>query len=53
MQYYLQGLTTPLAVSTYRALPDEVRPALPSSEALANLVRTTQREIAAEPPQGS
>ena len=50
VQYYLQGLTTPLAVSTYRALPDEVRPALPSSETLADLVRTAQREIAAEPP---
>ena len=49
VQYYLQGLTNPLAVSTYRALPDEVRPALPSSETLAELVRTTQREIAAEP----
>ena len=48
VQYYLQGLTTPLAVSTYRSLPDEVRPALPSSEALADLVRTTQREIATE-----
>jgi predicted nuclease of restriction endonuclease-like (RecB) superfamily len=49
VQYYLQGLTTPLAVSTYRALPDEVRPALPSSEALADLVRITQREIATDP----
>ena len=48
VQYYLQGLTTPLAVSTYRSLPDEVRPALPSSEALTDLVRTTQREIATE-----
>ena len=48
VQYYLQGLTTPLAVSTYRSLPDEVRPSLPSSEALADLVRTTQREIATE-----
>ena len=48
VQYYLQGLSTPLAVSTYRSLPDEVRPALPSSEALADLVRTTQREIATE-----
>jgi len=40
VRYYLQGLTNPLAVSTYRALPDEVRPALPSSETLADLVRT-------------
>ena len=53
VQYYLQGLTTPLAVSTYRALPDEVRPALPSSETLADLVRTTQREIATEPRTSS
>jgi predicted nuclease of restriction endonuclease-like (RecB) superfamily len=48
VQYYLQGLTTPLAVSTYRALPDEVRPALPSSETLADLVRRTQQEVATE-----
>ena len=54
VQYYLQGLSTPLAVSTYRALPDEVRPALPSADALADLVRTTQREIATETaPPGS
>lgn len=45
VQYALQGLTTPLAVSTYRALPDEVRPALPSSETLVDLVRSTQRQI--------
>lgn len=38
VQYYLQGLTTPLAVSTYLSPPDEVHPALPSSEALADLV---------------
>ena len=33
VQYALRGLTTPLAISTYtnyRALPDDVRPALPS-----------------------
>jgi len=54
VQYYLQGLSTPLAVSTYRALPDEVRPALPSADALADLVRNTQREIATETaPPGS
>lgn len=54
VQYYLQGLSTPLAVSTYRSLPDEVRPALPSADALADLVRTTQREIATETePPGS
>ena len=40
MQYSLRGLTTPLAISTYtnyRALPDEVRPALPSATDLAAL----------------
>jgi hypothetical protein len=34
VQYSLRGLTTPLAISTYtnyRALPDEVRPALPGT----------------------
>src|SRR6476469_6630068 len=54
VRYYLRGLTNPLAVSTYRALPDEVRPALPSADALADLVRNTQREIATETaPPGS
>lgn len=48
IQYAFQGLTTPLAVSTYRTLPDEVRPALPTSEELADLVRDTQRELATE-----
>ncbi len=46
VQYSLRGLTTPLAISTYtnyRALPDEVRPALPSATDLAEVVRDVRR----------
>ena len=46
VQYSLRGLTTPLAISTYtnyRALPDEVRPALPSAADLAEVVRDVRR----------
>ena len=40
-----KGLSTPLAVSTYKALPDDVRPALPTAEALAEIVRDAQHEV--------
>lgn len=46
VQYSLRGLTNPLAISTYtnyRALPDEVRPALPSTADLAEVVRDVRR----------
>lgn len=42
VQYALRGMTTPLAISTYttyRALPDDVRPALPSIDELTEIVR--------------
>ncbi|RIJ70613.1 DUF1016 domain-containing protein [Nakamurella silvestris] len=42
VQYALRGLQTPLAISTYtnhRALPDEVRPVLPSVDELTEVVR--------------
>lgn len=45
VQYALRGLATPLAISTYtthRALPDDVRPALPSVDQLTGLVRDVQ-----------
>lgn len=45
VQYALHGLNTPLAISTYRALPDEVRPALPSAEELSDLVRDARRRL--------
>jgi hypothetical protein len=47
VQYALRGLTTPLAISTYtnhRALPDDVRPALPSAADLAAVVRDVRRQ---------
>ncbi len=47
VQYALRGLTTPLAISTYtnyRALPDDVRPALPSASDLAAVVRDVRRQ---------
>jgi hypothetical protein len=46
VEYALRGFGTPLAVSTYttyRALPEEVRPALPSPDELAAVVRGVQR----------
>ena len=45
VRYALHGLSTPLAVSTYRALPDEVRPALPTSEELTRVVQDARREV--------
>lgn len=45
VEYALQGVTTPLSVSTYtnhQALPDEVRQALPSADDLAAVVRDVQ-----------
>lgn len=42
VEYALRGIDAPLAVSTYtthRALPAELRPALPSTEDLADIVR--------------
>jgi nuclease YhcG-like protein len=47
VQYALRGLTTPLAISTYtsyRALPDDVRPALPSAADLAAVVHDVRRQ---------
>ena len=55
MEYALRGATTPLAVSTYtthRALPDELRPALPSGEDLAEVVRDVRRQHQQEDPPG-
>jgi hypothetical protein len=46
VSYALRGIDTPLAVSTYtthRALPDDVRPALPSADELADVVRDVRR----------
>jgi len=50
VEYALRGLTTPVAVSTFtthRALPDEIRAALPTPADLAAIVRSSQ------PPQGA
>lgn len=41
VEYALRGLTSPLAVSTYRALPDDVRPNLPSPQQLRDALQTT------------
>ncbi len=46
VEYALRGFETPLAVSTYtthRSLPEEVRPALPSPDELAEVIRDVQR----------
>lgn len=46
VEYALRGMDTPLAVSTYsthHALPDEVRPALPSPDDLADVVHDVQQ----------
>lgn len=45
VRYALRGLTTPLAVSSYRALPDDVRPALPTADDLTEIVRGARRDI--------
>jgi hypothetical protein len=45
VEYALRGLTTPVAVSTFtthRALPDEIRAALPTPADLAAIVRSSQ-----------
>ena len=44
-RYALHGLSTPLAVSTYRTLPEDVRPALPSGEDLAAIVRDARHDL--------
>ena len=47
VQYALRGPTTPLAISTYtnyRALPDDIRPALPSAVDLAAVVHDVRRQ---------
>jgi len=46
VEYALRNFETPLAVSTYtthRALPEEVRPALPSPDELADVIRDVRR----------
>ncbi|MGZ4561619.1 MAG: PDDEXK nuclease domain-containing protein [Mycobacteriaceae bacterium] len=46
VEYALRGYGTPLAVSTYtthRALPEDLRPALPSPDELAAVIRGVQR----------
>ena len=45
VEYALRGIETPMAVSTYthRALPDELRPALPSADDLAQVVHDARR----------
>ncbi|WP_029137951.1 PDDEXK nuclease domain-containing protein [Nakamurella lactea] len=45
VEYAVRGLTTPLAVSTYRALPDDVRPALPSATDLAGIVNDARQDL--------
>lgn len=45
VEYAIRGLATPLAVSTYRALPDDVRPALPSVDDLAGIVSDARRDV--------
>jgi len=49
VEYALRGIGTPLAVSTYtshRSLPDDVRPALPSPDELADVVRDVRQHSA-------
>lgn len=51
VEYALCGIGTPLAVSTYtshRSLPDDVRPALPTADELADVVRDVRRHQAPE-----
>ena len=45
IQYALHGLSTPIAVSTYRTLPEDVRRELPSGEDLAALVRDARNDL--------
>jgi predicted nuclease of restriction endonuclease-like (RecB) superfamily len=52
VEYALRGYETPLAVSTYtthRALPEEVRPALPSPDELAEVIREVNRHRTTNP----
>lgn len=49
VEYAIRGMTTPLAVSTYRALPDDIRPALPSAAELADIVHEARRDIIKRP----
>lgn len=49
VRYALEGVENPLAVSTYRALPDDVRPSLPTAADLQQLVRHAQQEFGREP----
>lgn len=52
VEYALRGYETPLAVSTYtthRALPEEVRPALPSPDELAEVIREVNRHHTTNP----
>jgi predicted nuclease of restriction endonuclease-like (RecB) superfamily len=53
VEYTLRGLGTPLAVSTYRALPDDVRPALPSPEQLSNALQGMDRADTADDPEAN
>jgi predicted nuclease of restriction endonuclease-like (RecB) superfamily len=51
VEYALRGLATPLAVSTVRALPDEIRHELPSAQELGRAVVETMRSV--EPDEKS
>ena len=49
VEYALRDMDTPLAVSTYtteRALPEDIRTALPSAADLVDVVRTAARPSA-------
>lgn len=43
----LRGINTPLAISEWRRLPDDVRDALPSADDIRRTVARTQREVEA------
>ncbi len=49
VRYALESVENPLAVYTYRALPDDVRPSLPTATDLQQLVRHAQQEFGHEP----
>jgi len=47
VEYALRGVESPLAVSTYttyRALPDDIRPSLPTADELAHALRDVPRQ---------
>jgi predicted nuclease of restriction endonuclease-like (RecB) superfamily len=47
VEYALRGIDSPLAVSTYttyRALPDDIRPSLPTAEDLVHALRDVPRQ---------